>query len=489
MKKIITIASLALTLNAFAQCSPSFTYTTTNSSISVTSTSTGTTTSTMYNWILSGGANLNHDSYGSSYVFSQLYNGTYTVSLSLDSSACSSAVTQTFTISGGTNPPACSASFTYTLGTSGQVSFTNTSPVDPLANTSYPFYLGVGGNMYNYSSSTYTIPSYTYYYNGTYTVTLSTSNSMDGCSTSSTQTISITNAHQAAPCTQAFTYTLGATGQANFTSSYTGTAPGITYDWVFGDGSTCYYCTSTTTHTYAYNGNYGVSLSIRDTANNCDSNTVSTQTLAITNTATVPCVPSVSFSIWNHDSLTTLPPHVWNISPYYSSQVTSAVWHWGDGTSTAGLYPPTHTYSVAAIYTICVTVYSGCGDSSTTCQNDSLYRLAQNNSTNSTMIQVTVVNASTAGIKQVAVNNEVTIYPNPASQLVNLKISNFDNANTNSVEVYNTIGECVHRQIITSSNSQIDVSDLAEGVYNLQIVNNRVPSGSIVNNKRVVITK
>ncbi|MHB8261928.1 MAG: T9SS type A sorting domain-containing protein [Bacteroidia bacterium] len=89
-----------------------------------------------------------------------------------------------------------------------------------------------------------------------------------------------------------------------------------------------------------------------------------------------------------------------------------------------------------------------------------------------------------AGIEQFTTTNEVNIYPNPASQLLNLKISKFDNGNTNSVEIYNIIGECVHRQIVKSSNSQIDISDLSEGVYNLSLISNEG-----VVNKRVVITR
>ena len=365
LQKTIGILFLWIGINVlgFAQCNPSFTYTTSVSTVSLTSTSTGTTSTTHYNWALSGAANVNYNSYSSTYVFSQLYNGTYTITLTLDSSSCSGTTSQTFTISGGANPPACTASFTYSVGTGGQVTFTNTSPVDPLNNTSYSWNLGTHGNMYPYS--TYNIPSYTYYYNGTYTVTLSASNSIDGCSPSSTQTISVTNAHSAVSCTSAFTYTPGASGLVNFTSTYTGTAPGITYDWYFGDGSNNLYGSSTTSHTYSYNGTYNVQVSVRDTATNCDTGLVSPQTFTITNAATQPCTPTVTFHMYQ-DSINP-QPHVWQVGSYYSWQVNNAVWHWGDGTSTMGL-SPTHTYSAAAQYTICVTVYSSCGDSATICK-------------------------------------------------------------------------------------------------------------------------
>ncbi|HEX7413868.1 MAG TPA: LamG-like jellyroll fold domain-containing protein [Bacteroidia bacterium] len=89
------------------------------------------------------------------------------------------------------------------------------------------------------------------------------------------------------------------------------------------------------------------------------------------------------------------------------------------------------------------------------------------------------------GINQLVNSNEqISIYPNPASTIINVQISQFDNGKTNSAEVYNIIGECVHHQIIKSSNCQIDVSDLAEGIYNISIINNEG-----VVNKRLVIVR
>jgi|GEM_PF-1259861 len=83
-------------------------------------------------------------------------------------------------------------------------------------------------------------------------------------------------------------------------------------------------------------------------------------------------------------------PHTWDAYPSYSSYVTSARWYWGDGTSTTGLYP-SHTYSVAGRYNICVAAYSSCGDSAIYCQNDTVYRLGNNNNTLSSMININVV--------------------------------------------------------------------------------------------------
>ncbi|HEX7415209.1 MAG TPA: T9SS type A sorting domain-containing protein [Bacteroidia bacterium] len=81
-----------------------------------------------------------------------------------------------------------------------------------------------------------------------------------------------------------------------------------------------------------------------------------------------------------------------------------------------------------------------------------------------------------------AMNDEINIYPNPNNGVFNLTNSQFDNEKTNSVEVYNTIGECVHRQIATSANCQIDGSGLAKGVYLFNAT-----SGSKQFRKKIVI--
>jgi hypothetical protein len=119
-KKILILAVICFGLNqmSLAQCNASFTFTASTSGVSATSTSTGTTAATNYGWNIynSNGANV-ASSGGTSAVFNSLYNGTYTVSLSiwdsLSGANCNSANNQIVTISGGQNAPACSASDLY----------------------------------------------------------------------------------------------------------------------------------------------------------------------------------------------------------------------------------------------------------------------------------------------------------------------------------------------------------------------------------------
>ena len=456
-------------------CSASFTYTSSSSSISATSTSTGTTSTTAYSWNLINASNTFLIG-GTSYVFNSLYNGTYTLSLSIsDSLGCSNTGPfQTITISGGQDAPACVSSFTYATGSAGAVNYTNTSPSDPYNNTYYIWNFGDGATV-----ST-TNPTHTYYYNGTYVVSLNVNNNTSGCSTSSTQTITITNGQSAPSCNANFTYTLGVTGQSNFTSQYTGTSPTTSYYWDFGNGG--YSQAKNPSYTYPYNGTYNVTLYVTDSVNNyCSSNT--TQTLAITNTAPQPCAPTVSFYM-HKDSLNP-QPGIWEISPNYSSQVSHAIWFWGDGTYTIGLYPG-HTYATAGQYSVCVTVYAACGDSSTTCQNDSLYRLAATNS----MIQVTVLDNATTGIKtNIEETAQIVLYPNPSAGLFTLNLNNVS-ANVSNVQINITtiLGEAIYnlqeRINNTSLYKEIDLQNMANGAYFMKVsIGDKTYTNKIIINK------
>jgi hypothetical protein len=126
----------------------------------------------------------------------------------------------------------------------------------------------------------------------------------------------------------------------------------------------------------------------------------STETFTLLGTATNGCVnwtdAVVNVYAMPVDSFILLQdtvPHTWDAYAFFSSNVETATWYWGDGDSTVALYP-SHTYSAAAYYHICVTATDTAGCSMTYCSNDSLYRLA-NNSPYSSMVYVNVDSSST----------------------------------------------------------------------------------------------
>jgi len=185
-------------------------------------------------------------------------------------------------------------------------------------------------------------------------------------------------------------------------------------------------------------------------------------------TPTPTCVASVTDSLFN------IFPLNWGILPHYSPQVTSAIWYWGDGSSSNALYPG-HTYTITGQYNICVTVYTSCGDSASACRNDSIYRVANNSS----MINVNVVQ-NTNGINQViSVNNQITVYPNPTNG--NFIIETNQNEKQ-TIQVLDLNGRIVFSQNIKGT-TNIDAGNLNEGIYNLTIKT----IDRVVNKKLVIV--
>jgi len=167
-------------------------------------------------------------------------------------------------------------------------------------------------------------------------------------------------------------------------------------------------------------------------------------------------------------------PQTWDVFIVYPSDAVNARWYWGDGTSTVGFNPVSHTYATAGRYNICVASYSSCGDSAIYCQNDSIYRM-----NNNTMVLVNVI-LGIQGINQVSGNKQISIYPNPNNGNFVIETNAYSKQ---TMQLFDVNGKLVLTQTINGK-INIDASNLAEGVYNLSITNNE---GVI--NKRLVIVR
>jgi len=208
--------------------------------------------------------------------------------------------------------------------------------------------------------------------------------------------------------------------------------------------------------------------------------TVSTNSIpsclaTITQTVSVNPLPVVSYTLMQNAA-----PYTWDAYPTYPANISTASWDWGDGTNTTGLYP-SHTYSATGRYNICVTVTDANGCSGSTCQNDTIYRVAQNNSTNSNMLYVNVSQNVTTGVPQISgLNTQIAIYPNPSNG--NFMIETNSPAKQ-TVQIYDVNGRMVLTQSIADK-TVIDASNLSGGMYNISVISNEG-----VVNKRIVINK
>ena len=169
--------------------------------------------------------------------------------------------------------------------------------------------------------------------------------------------------------------------------------------------------------------------------------------------------PTVSFSITQNAT-----PHVWDITPNYSggSGPYTYIWSFGDGSPNSTIPYPSHTYTTAGWYNICVTITDINGCSSTNCQIDSLYRMNSNNS----MITVNVIDGLTTNVNQNTINNNsVSIYPNPTNSILNI-IDNQNQLQNSTIKIKNYLGEIIFN---STFNNKIDISHFTSGLYFLTI--------------------
>jgi PKD repeat protein len=194
--------------------------------------------------------------------------------------------------------------------------------------------------------------SHTYSARGTYTVSLTVTNSA-GKTDTRTQTVTVDN-----PPTPAFTPSVpaGSPNALRFDASASAAGAGASiadYSWSFGDGATADTgTTSTAAHTYAAAGTYTVTLTTTDDLN--VSTTVSEVVTAGAFSA-APALPTPGTQV--------------SFTPGSTSGITAYSWNFGDPTSagdTSALADPTHTYDQPGQYTVTLTSTSSTGQSTAT---------------------------------------------------------------------------------------------------------------------------
>jgi len=72
------------------------------------------------------------------------------------------------------------------------------------------------------------------------------------------------------------------------------------------------------------------------------------------------------------------------------------------------------------------------------------------------------------GINELASENSVLIYPNPASTIINISLSNFGNSSA-IINMYDVTGKIVKAVSTTEKTLSIDRGDLRSGIYFIQL--------------------
>ena len=155
---------------------------------------------------------------------------------------------------------------------------------------------------------------------------------------------------------------------------------------------------------------------------------------------------------------TATPHHYFAVNNASGVAPIQYTWSWGDGTANSNTALPTHTYSVAGYYTICLTITDSTGCTNTYCDSSYLQK-----STNS-IISVDVIHQGTLGINENEMVNQIKLYPNPAKETLTIET----NATTQKLEITNLLGETVYTSYVNKI-KHVNVSAFANGVYILKL--------------------
>jgi PKD repeat protein len=463
-KNIFLLLAVAAFVKLSAQCSAGFSFSINASgNVSFTNTSAFTSSNVIYNW-----------NFGNSQTSSQVNpshtytnNGNYLVDLMLYDSTSAGVCISNYTQVISVNNTTCHlTAFTNTYQLSyNTINFVNAS-TGTVALTQYTLHYGYVVPQ-SYFNSHFNVV-HTFSAAALFPIQLRARNSS---SCSSIYNASITVLSQTCTVNPNFSYTVNGSNVA-FSNISTGTTSTTQFYWMMENGNN-YSTQNPPNQNFLYNGTYTVTLYATDSVNYFCGGLI-TKTISITN---APCFVSSQFSMVKDSAA--LPAVVWNAIPGYSSNVVSAIWNWGDNTTSTGLFP-SHTYSSTGTYSICLTVSVACGQTSTSCMSQNIYRTAES----SQIASVKVINTNPTTIsEQIQAPKLAILFPNPNKG--NLQLYSKESL-VLKMSIYNLAGKKEFEVLSLSADGffSIRLPEHLEGVYFVEI-----EEGSRKQSERLVIVK
>jgi len=332
-------------------------------------------------------------------------------------------------------PCSQSTSFIYSINNN-FVTFTSSAPTGGF--TQWSFGDSTGYYCYqNFNGTT----THTYQHYGTHEICVIYNGDDLGCTYCDSITITNTNSY---PCNALFSYYPDTLSNNSIYYYDQSTANIISRNWSFPGGAPSSSNSSSVNVTYPSIGTYLAYLTVTNqTGISCSY----TDTIHVGSN----CTNTQAYFIMNPTST----PHLWNIvNQATGAPPISYLWNWGDSTSLSTGANPSHTYSQAGWYNICLSITDANGCGSSYCNYDSLYKFSSIND----VINVIVI--STDGINDISLNDKFFVYPNPAVD--NLIIEALQKA---TIEISNIEGQIIKRLKTKDIKTDIDISDFASGVY------------------------
>jgi PKD repeat protein len=274
--------------------------------------------------------------------------GTYTVTLTATNSYGSDLETKSdyIIVNAAGNKPMAAFTATPTTITAGQsVQFTDQSSNAP---TSWSWTFGDGG------TSTSQNPSHMYSTAGTYTVTLTATNSFGSDLVTKSNYIIVNTAGSKPVAAFSATPTTLATGQSVQFTDQSANTP-TSWSWNFGDGGTS--TSQNPSHTYTSAGTYTVTLIATNSYGSDDetkSNYITVGNKPVAAFTATPTTLAAGQSVQFTDQSTNTP--------------TSWSWTFGDGVTSTSKNP-SHTYASAGTYTVTLTASNSYGSDGETKSN------------------------------------------------------------------------------------------------------------------------
>lgn len=410
-----------------------------NGLVNFSSTSTGTTASSQYVWTFGDGGSGNNVSTSHTYTAPGFYSAFLTV-INNSITCRDTSLFQTIT------PFFCNLSLSATANYSGTSSvFFSGSASGTYSTSTYSWRFGDGSNGTGLNAiHSYSTP-------GTYTVTFRVDNNTVPVCRDSIQIVVNSNCS----LNSNFTHTVLANGLVHFNSPASNTLSGTTFNWNFGDGYGD--IAPSPYHQYTNGGTHFVKLKINRSGYPACADSI-TQAINITG---VPCSATAQFML----SPSGIPQQWWAI-PAYPYNVSTAIWSWGDGSSSTGLYSG-HTYSAAGNYSICLSVTLSCNATASFCTTQYLSKAA-----GSGIIQVNIKQqALKLGVSEVEEENDFIIFPNPNTGHFTLQLSNAEPSTMMSIR--DISGRLVVGPIILEDSKTEIETNLPLGFYFIEIRNSK----------------
>jgi hypothetical protein len=138
------------------------------------------------------------------------------------------------------------------------------------------------------------------------------------------------------------------------------------------------------------------------------------------------------------------------------------LWNFGDSTTSNQPYP-THVYASPGNYTVCLTVTDTVSLCTASYCDTSQYFFK-----NQSVVTLTIVNGLT-GISNIAESTAVSVYPNPATDDINIKVSGAMVGTT--YEITDVTGRKLMGNSLKQEITTVPISDLVSGIYLIHLGN------------------